>query len=169
LSLRIAGAMRSRSAADRRSTPRRGFTLVELMIVMAVVAILAAIAVPSYSAYVIRSKRAAARVALLQDAQFMERTYTVSGCYSAAAAPCGGAAVTSATLPIQQAPQDGVASYTIGFAPGSPTPAAYGLVATQVPTFVDATCGNLTLDNVGNKGISIAGANATQIANCWQR
>ncbi|MDP2016252.1 type IV pilin protein [Hydrogenophaga sp.] len=64
----------------------RGFTLIELMIAVAVVALLAAVALPSYNEYVMRSHRANARAALLQAAQWMERTATAQGTYPLAAA-----------------------------------------------------------------------------------
>lgn len=58
-----------------------GFTLIELMIVVAVIALLASIALPSYNQYVLRSHRANARTALLQVAQWLERAATASGSY----------------------------------------------------------------------------------------
>ena len=56
-------------------TPHRqsGFTLIELMITLAVVAILAAIAIPSYADYVVRSRRNDVRISLAQSAQWLER------------------------------------------------------------------------------------------------
>ena len=59
----------------------KGFTLIELMITVAVIAILAAIALPSYTAYVERSNRADAKMALLNQAQAMERCYTVNNTF----------------------------------------------------------------------------------------
>lgn len=59
----------------------RGVTLMELMTVMAIVGILAAIAVPSYQAYIMRTHRAAARACLSEAAQFMERFYTTNFTY----------------------------------------------------------------------------------------
>ncbi|WP_439844578.1 type IV pilin protein, partial [Aeromonas veronii] len=61
----------------------RGFTLIELMIVVAVVAILAAIAYPSYNNYMAAAKRAEAKAVLLEAAQYLEREFTANGNYDA--------------------------------------------------------------------------------------
>ncbi|MGE0351295.1 type IV pilin protein [Hydrogenophaga sp.] len=60
---------------------QRGFTLIEVMIVVAVVALLASIALPSYQEYIRRTHRAHAQAALIQAAQWMERAATVRGSY----------------------------------------------------------------------------------------
>jgi type IV pilus assembly protein PilE len=66
---------------DRLATRQRGFTLIEVMIVVAVVALLAGIALPSYQEYVRRTHRAHAQATLVQAAQWMERAATVRGSY----------------------------------------------------------------------------------------
>ena len=63
----------------------QGFTLVELMIVVVIVAILAAVAIPSYQQYVINSRRAEAQSALMQFAQAVERHYAKRYSYASAA------------------------------------------------------------------------------------
>ena len=59
-----------------------GFTLIELMVVVAVIAILAAIAIPSYGSYVVRGSRAAAQTELLEIAALQEKIYLNSNAYS---------------------------------------------------------------------------------------
>jgi type IV pilus assembly protein PilE len=153
-----------------RIRPPAGFTLIELMVAVAVVAILAAIAIPSYSAYVVRGKRSGAKTALLQAAQAMERAYTQSGCYTLTDAPCTGANVTpqtsaadySVALQVQTAQAYTLAATPCG-APGA------GAAACGGSTFVDPECGVLTLDNTGAKG-ALGGAAAAPVAQqCWNR
>lgn len=71
----------------------KGFTLIEVMIVVAIIGILAAIAYPSYQDYIMKNRRAMAQACLLEMAQHMERVYTTSLRYNAA-----DAAATQTTL-----------------------------------------------------------------------
>lgn len=138
-----------------------GFTLIELMIVVAVIGILASLAVPSYTAYIQRGWRADARVVLLENAQFMGRFYSQNLSYRTAGGP--------PTLPVTQAPQQGTARYAITIAapvPSAIVPASFTLTATP-GGWTDTTCGNLTLNHLGVKGASAATGAA--IATCWVR
>ena len=61
----------------------RGFTLIEMMIVVAIVAILAAVALPSYTAHVVRAARVQAQAELLELASLQEKIFLNSNSYSA--------------------------------------------------------------------------------------
>lgn len=146
---------RTRSQAcrgQRRSVG--GFTLIELMIVVAVVAILAAIALPSYSEYIRRGRRAEARAGLMQGAQWLERVATATGGYPATTAfPDALTSVNSGTYQIQ---------YQLG------TPAANGftLTAKRVGSQTGDRCGDYTLTSAGDRSTT-GGTSAA--ADCWSR
>jgi type IV pilus assembly protein PilE len=171
----------------------RGFTLIELLIAVVVVAILAAIAIPSYSAYVIRGQRAAAKATLQQAQQWLERNYTASGCYNYTdAASCGAQSGNAIAWPFTGAPANGGGTITYALPTPSwtiPTgnPAAPGqyFVLTATPcgssgscptgsntNFTDPDCGSLLLQSTGQKGINVSGSAdwaSAQSVSCWGR
>ena len=133
-----------------------GFTLIELMIVVVIVGILAAIAYPSYTEFVRRSNRADAKTALLENAQFLERNFTVSNSYSVDGS--GNAVV----LPIPAVPREGTAKYTI--VPDLDT-ASFELQAQPVGAAAGDPCGNLSLNHLGQRGAD----GSLGPAACWGR
>jgi type IV pilus assembly protein PilE len=138
-----------------------GFTLIEVMIVVAVVAILAAIAYPSYQQSVTKTRRTAAQACMIEMAQFMERFYTTNLRYDQTTA---GVAVALANPTCRG---EMVNFYAFGFPAASPpTQSTYTIEA--IPqggqAAVDAGCGTLTLNQAGTKGRS--GTAALNL--CWQ-
>jgi type IV pilus assembly protein PilE len=154
-----------------------GFTLIELMIAVAVLAILAGIAIPNYASYITRSKRASAKTVLLDTANQLERNYTTFGCYNkTSVAVCQSqAAGSDFALANVVAPTDGRAAYGVTLAFAGATGQQYTLSATPCGTlgtcpagsegFVDADCGALTLTQAGARSSSGSAA----VAVCWQR
>lgn len=121
---------------------KKGFTLMELMIVVAIVAILAAIAVPSYQNYVIRSKRGDAMGALLSAAQAVER-YKAANNFSYANADTAG------VIPTQVPLDGGTAYYTLSLS--NVTATTYTVTATPVAGSSQAGDGTLSIDQSGVK------------------
>lgn len=134
-----------------------GFTLIEVMIVVAIIGILTAVALPSYNEYVRRGDRASARAALLEAQQFMERYYAANSRYTTT-----DAGTTSPALParLQAVPTE---SPKYDLALSAPAVNSYTLTAT--PRVGDTKCGNLTLTNTGVKGRTGSGATVQE---CWR-
>lgn len=144
-----------------------GITLIELLVVVAIVAILASVAYPSYQVHIARAARAQAESILLENAQIIERTYTVANRYDQDTA--GNAPVIFTTSPKAD---EGPVKYNIAVAYGDIETddgkkvhgQTFTLTATPAGSMVGDACGNLTLDQAGKKG-----ASGGTVADCWRQ
>ena len=125
---------------------KNGFTLIELMITVAIVAILAAIAYPSYQDSVRKTKRTTAQADLMELASFMERKYTETNAYPSA----------SVALPFLTSPRDSTTAYNLTKVSTSST---FTLTATPTGGQSGDSCGTMTLNNTSVK---------TPVTNCWK-
>jgi type IV pilus assembly protein PilE len=133
---------RSRVPARRAAG---GYTLIELMVTVAIVGILMAIAVASYDFATVKTRRSAAQGCLTEGAQYMERYYTLHFSYVGAVLPDCSADVSD--------------FYAVGFS-GTPDADSYAIQAVPNARQKDSTCGTLSVDSAGTKG-------ANNVDSCW--
>jgi len=131
----------------------RGFTLIELMIVVAVVAILAAIAYPSFQEQIRKSRRAQAKADLVEYAALAERFHTTNNSY------------VGFTLPFTVSPREAGANVRYNLTPNTPFAAAntYTITATPVGGQAADRCGTLSISQSGVK----TETGAATLAECW--
>ena len=127
----------------------QGFTLIELMIVVAIVAIISAIAYPSYQDSVRKANRSDAMDAMLDTAQRLERCYTAFGSYNN-----GGCSVPASVTSTK-------GYYTVAVTTAAATYSLTGTPVAGKPQAQDAQCTSFTLTNTGQK--TSTGTSAT----CW--
>lgn len=151
------------SGGARRGHGAGGFTLIELMITVAVVAILAATAVASYQSSIRKSRRQDAKSALLDLAAREERYYTLNNAYSnGTTVPNSLGYALPANLGSGATP-DYILSVV---APVAATGTTFSLQAVPQGDQVNDSCGTYTLDNFGNQS-NIVGGVAAPVAGCW--
>ncbi len=131
-----------------------GFTLVEILIVVAIVAIIASIAYPSYQDSITRSRRVAAAACLTETAHNMERGFTVSMKYPT-------------TLPAISCMNETAGFYTYALDASASSNTAFKVQATPVgpqDTADSAKCGVLSLDHKGVR----AASGSQGVDTCWK-
>ena len=136
----------------------QGFSLLEILMTVAIVSILARLAIPAYQEAIQRSWRSDARIVLLSNAQYLARTYSENLKYRTSA--------QTPVLPLSTAPINGAQTrYNITVV----TPDDFSYTLTATPTgWTDSTCGNLTLDHLGTR-LATAASGASANNDCWMR
>jgi type IV pilus assembly protein PilE len=145
-----------------------GYTLIELAVVIAIAAILAAIAVPAYSSYVRQGRRTDAKSAILDLASLEERYFSTSNSYTNVAANLGYPATASFASPGVTV-GSGYYQVTIPTVTAATTavPASYTITATAIlDQLKDTSCYSFTVTSTGvRSALNSSGADNT--ANCW--
>lgn len=124
---------------------KNGFTLIEMMIVVALIGILAAIAIPNYTNYLIKARRTDVQTSLMKYAQDMERYYSVNGKYVSSGTDCG----------IDEPVTTDYYSFSVSCSSAS----TFTITATPINTKSQKNDGTQTLDNTGARGGSVNNGN----------
>ena len=143
------------------SARNRGFTLIELLVVVLVIAILAALALPSYSEYVRKGKRTEA-AATIGDIQLrQERWRADNPLYGTMANLFGSAAGATAF-------NSSLNYYNISITPATPTGTSYTITATRKGDLAnDPKCGNFTVSMAA--GVLTKGVSSGDVKYCWRQ
>lgn len=147
----------------------RGFTLIELMITVAIIGIIAAVAFPSYTSYVKRANRADARTQLVQAAQWMQRFYSANDSFATdrngqpVALPPNLTYSPSGTT-------DTTAKYKLAVETSTLSATYFLVFAKNENNMADDECGIFQLDSTGLRSIYVNGAKDTgpQRDKCWK-
>lgn len=153
---------------------QHGVTMLELMIVVVIVSILAAVAIPSYREYVMRTNRTVAKVAL-QDLLARQESYAADhkafattfdrlGIGTNAYVSTDGKISSSSTGALYQFSLTGVSNISTCGSGGSPTAGLVRIDATRVSAATDTKCGTLCATSAGDRGSSLG-----TVADCWRR
>lgn len=148
----------SHNEASMKQTKSRGFTLIEVLIVVVIISLLSALALSSYGNYIRKARRADAKADLLELAQLIERNYTESNSFAV------DAAGNAYALEYTTSPQSGRVFYNLQFAAGQPTATTYTIRAVPAGSQQkDVSCMTLGLTHTGAKSVSGSGT----VAECW--
>lgn len=127
----------------------QGFTLMEMLIVVAMVSILAAVAIPSYREYIKKSRRAEAQSYLLSVAARQQQFLVDTRAYATLA-------TLSSALPV---PTNVSSAYTVTMPDPAGTPPTFTVTAAPKTDQASEKCGTLTINQTGTKTAAVSG--------CW--
>lgn len=152
-----------------------GFTLIEAMIVVAIIGIISAIALPSYSEYIKRSRRSEAQTVLQEAAIFMQRYYSANDRYTGVAGTTtteseqisGSPAASLLPAGLRQSPTSGTASYNV-IVLARDSPPSFTVRATPTGGMTGDACGELSLNSQGVKAYNPPGGSRKSLADCWK-
>lgn len=151
----------------RKVNKQQGFTLIEVMITVGIVAILAAVAIPSYVKQVQKGKRSDAKVELLRIAQLQESYFVQNLSYAQDLTTGSGGLGLGASVESEQGEYDITLAKGPGSCDGTSTAPCTSYTITATPNggqANDAECANFTLTNTGVKDVSVSGHGAR----CWK-
>ena len=141
--------MNARTCKRNRLTGARGFTLMEVIVVVTMLAILAAIAIPNYSEYIRRGHRSAAQAYLLDLASRQVQFYLDRRVFTNDVA-----ALNLAT------PAEIASRYNVAIVVNPGPPATFMITATPTGSQTGDRCGALTIDQTGLRGAAVT-------TGCW--
>jgi type IV pilus assembly protein PilE len=150
--------------------PLEGLTLIELMVVISILALLASIALPTYTEHVARARRADARTQLLQVAQFMQRFYAANDNYQEDRA--NNAVLSQVPPNLRKSPADSEAVYTLEIPLTTLTRTSFEVRMVPVPGGAMGAdkCGTFGLDSLGSRKVIVGAVvdTATLRDACWK-
>ena len=138
---------------------RQGFTMLELIIALAVLAILVAIALPSYRTFILQSNRTSAKTALQDLATREESYYSLQNTYASQLTTLGYA---SSTVYV---PGNGNNYYALTI--GNATASSFALTAVPQGQQAQDSCQTYQLDNLGNQSNLAANGASLGVSGCW--